>query len=785
MKYIAVTQSFANWLLPKTGLISTIHSALRELSASKKLTVTKESEADFYFQQNAIRISYSPSSGVCAIWHADYLSGTGGEDWGFVKWSGDCSISLMENIAREVLERCLYIINQRLQGLLLDGSTIHRVWDNGSHTVLAGRGSIAHQLSVGYFEKINGDSGFQNRSCVIVGPELAFQRLTEQAYNEGRSLNKLCAAANALVQGRTNGKIQADADAFPTLREAIRRFFVSDDQDSLFNQVQINAESDVKASDHSRYLAYTYDEWIHPSSPLADAKRRILAGQNIDAHPLRILGPGGAGKTLLMLLLAASKVKKAERDKKNIRILYVAHSQAMADKVRERFEITLEHPVPKDGGIPNGLLLVTTFAEYCRNQLGLDLQTVLDTDGDAAKEFQMSCVSEALEELARTTPTHVLSSPLLKAVFSDSSLLRLFSLLVLVEISIAIKGHGLEADKKRYVESEKGLSLLHSKLNTEERSFIFDTFLNYHRVIFEQHNCLDPDDIAISLTGRLRTPIWQLRRRHEGFDYIFVDEAQLFNENERRLFPLLTKSDNPHIPIALALDQAQATYGQASAGLSALGITGIANENLSSVHRSTESIVRLAFFIIQKSTELFGPDFPDFTKAAGLIADGNSPLAVKPAIENEQPESSGFPRFILKRVRELRKANTRQIAVICYADCYYGELETCLSSAELPFQLITERGAKLPPDQPIVSLVKPNLVGGQEFDAVILVGLESGLVPPLIADNLALSHAVEQQAIRDIYLGITRARYRVMIAISKGNLPNKLIQHAKEAGLLD
>lgn len=778
MKYIAITQSLANWLLPKPGLISTLYSALKELAELSPISEIIE------FQQNAIRFSYDGDSKVCAIWHADYLSGTGGEDWGFIKWSGEHSITSLDNIAREVLERCLYVINQRLQGLLLDGSTIHRVWDRGVHTLLAGRGSIAHQLSIGYFEKVNGDSGLQNRACLIVGPEQSFQKLCDQAYIEGKSLNKLCATANTLVQGGVRGKNDVTGEAFSKLKEAIRGFFESLDQESLFNQVQINAQSDVKAREHSRYLAYTYEEWIHPDSPLADAKRRILSGQNIDAHPLRILGPGGAGKTLLMLLLAASKIKRAEGARSDLRILYVAHSQAMADKVRERFEITLGHPIPKDGTIPTGTLLVTTLAEYCRNQLGLDLQTVLDTDGDAAKEFQMSCVLDALQQLLAAAPERVQSSPLLKAVFADTSLLRVFSLLVLVEISIAIKGHGLESDKKRYVESEKGLSLLHSKLDTDERSFIFDAFLYYHHVIFEQHNCLDPDDIAISLTGRLRTPIWQLRRRHDGFDYVFVDEAQLFNENERRLFPLLAKSENPHVPIALALDQAQATYGQASAGLSALGITGIANENLASVHRSTESIVRLAFFIIQKSTELFGPDFPDFTKAADLIVDESSPLAAKPAIEIEHPESRDFPRFILKRVRELRKANTRQIAVICYADVYYSKLEACLSSTDLPFQTITERGAKIPTDQPLVSLVKPGLVGGQEFDAVILVGLESGLIPPLIADNLALSHAVEQQAIRDIYLGITRARYRVMVAISKGNIPTKLVQQAKDVGLI-
>lgn len=778
MKYIAATRSLAEWLLPKVGLISSLYTALTSLGEDGGAL----RNADFL--QNAIRISYDENSGICAMWHSDYISGTGAEDWGFIRWSGEYSLTAADGTAREVLERCLYVINQRLQGLLLDGSVIHRVWDNGTHTLLAGRGSIAHQLSIAYFEGIQGEGSLLNRSCAIVGPEVSFHKLKELALNEGRNLNKLCTVANSLLRARGAEKTIAAADVMPSLRDAIRSFFDFGSQDSLFGQVEIKAESDVQAKEHSRYLAHRYDEWLHPDSPLGDIKRRILSSPNIDSHPLRILGPGGSGKTLLMLLLAISKIKKAQLEGSNIRILYVAHSKAMEHKVNERFEILLGQPLPKSGTIANCTLVVSTLAEYCRNQLGLDVQTILDTDGDAAKEFQLGRVEEALKDTHNSNPEKTSTSPLLKQVFSDERLIKLFSYLVLVEISVAIKGHGLENDKKRYVESEKSLSLLHANLDPQERGFIFDTFLNYHRVVFENYAALDPDDIAISLAGRLRTPVWQLRRRHDGFDYVFVDEAQLFNENERRLFALLTKTEIPHVPIALALDQAQATYGQSSAGLSALGIAGIANESLDSVHRSTESIAKLAFFVIQKSTELFGPDFPDFTKTAELLVPDTHPMAAKPAIEVQNPESQDLSRFVLKRVRELRKANTRQIAVICYSEGYWAPLEKYLSAADLPFQVITERGAKFPTDQPLVSLVKPSLVGGQEFDAAILVGLESGLVPPVITDNLALSNAVEQQAIRDIYLGITRARYRVVIVISKGNMPTKLIQQAKAAGLI-
>lgn len=81
-------------------------------------------------------------------------------------------------------------------------------------------------------------------------------------------------------------------------------------------------------------------------------------------------------------------------------------------------------------------------------------------------------------------------------------------------------------------------------------------------------------------------------------------------------------------------------------------------------------------------------------------------------------------------------------------------------------------------------LTRPVYAGGQEFDAVILVGLEQGVTPPRVVDNDALSSAVEQQSVREMYLAITRARYRVIIVLSAGSSPTSIIHDAERAGLI-
>ena len=776
MKYIAVTQPMAEWLLSKGGVIERLYGALGRLGKDGGSL----REAEFSF--GSVRISYSVASEIAAVWHLDYVSGTGNENWGFFRWQGETSIQEREDVGVEVFERCLYITTQRLQGLLLDGSFIHRVYDNGAHTIISGRGSVAHQLSLGYFEQVVGGSGLESRSLIIVGPDQSFVRLKNEAGKAGRELPGLVAAANALVNPREFTKATAGPEVLPELRDGLAPYFERRSTGQLFDNVELHVDG---SGDHGRYATLTFDEGIQPESPLSDSKRRILANENIDQHPLRILGPAGSGKTLLMQLLAVKKLRgmKEGGGERRGQILYLAHSRAMERKSREKFELLLGDSLGAEGQVGNARLIVTTLADYCVDQLELSVASVLDTDAEGAKQFQLEQVLIALNTVHEGDHGRVAKSPILKQVFGQPKLLRLFATLVLVEISVAIKGHGLESDRRRYIESERSLSLLHANLKPDERAFVFDAFQAYHSVVFNHYQTLDPDDIAISLAARLRTPVWQLRRQTEGFDYVFVDEAQLFNENERRLFALLTRSELPHVPIALALDQSQATYGQSTAGLSTIGITGATSETLNAVHRSTEAIVRLAFFIIQRSTALFGPDFPDFTRTAETMVLDSHPLAARPEIV-WQSGGGSIGDFVAQKVEALRRENVRQIAVICYSETYWSSLKSSLGSRQLPLQIIVERGARVAADKPVVALARPAQIGGQEFDSAILVGLEFGVMPPAKIENPALATAIEQQVIRDMYLGITRARYRVIFPVSKGAAPNRLLEMARDSGLL-
>jgi superfamily I DNA/RNA helicase len=366
----------------------------------------------------------------------------------------------------------------------------------------------------------------------------------------------------------------------------------------------------------------------------------------------------------------------------------------------------------------------------------------------------------------------------------SDDLFAIFSQLVMAEISSAIKGRGLIDDERRYVGAEAPLSRLHRILTTFERKIVYDCFRRYNQVVFDDYELLDSDDVAISLAGRLRTPIWQLKRKGDGFDFVFIDEAQLFNENERRIFPFLSKGNTPHAPIVLALDAAQEPFGFSSAGLAAVGIVDIEDEELPSNHRSTQEIVDLAFYVIQQTTDLFGPDFPDFKRVEVGLSASQKALAAPPVIVECNEEAKSFGRFVVKTVQKLRAKNIRQIAIVCHGETYWEELKAEFTASQLPLHVLAQRGERLAPDQPLVVLSRPNLIGGQEFDAVVLVGLEQGLVPPRITDNPALAAAIEQQVLREMYLSITRARTRLIVTVNQGAMPNSIVEGAKAQSLI-
>lgn len=770
--YLAVTQTTCEWLLARSGILDALHD---EIVSRPLISLGLLAGREIAIE--SVRVAGTTDRAAIAIWNNDYVTGTGDEAWGFVRVAGPMSLEKFPSISREVLERAIYVVNQRLQGLLIDGAYIHRSWPNGAHTCLAGRGSEARQVSIGYFEDRIVAGALLPNAIAIVGPEYNFAQLSDEAFEAGARLKALYAAAGSLVAPGRSANPVVD-DALPGLRQAVEGYSKVK-IDNLYDDVQATPSGERIASKRvSRAIGLTFDEWLAPDSPLSPSQRRVLESDALDRHPIRIIGPAGSGKTVLMQLLALKFLRDKARGGSPARVLYLAHNAPMVKTVEERFDVL----DPSQSIRQLGVLSVQTLSRYAAEHIGLEVKDLIDQEAQEAKAFQLEEVTNSLRDVlqGRKLPD---DSVFRNALESDD-LAVVLARLVASEISIAIKGHGLEGDRRRYVESERKFSRLHGALNLVDREVLFDVFERYRARVFSGYGVLDSDDVALSLLGQLRTPVWELRRKDGGFDYVFVDETQMFNDNERRLFPLLSRGNVSHVPIALALDEAQDPHGMVASGMAALGIKDVANESLGSIHRSTPPIVDLAFFLIQQTTDLFGVDFPDFTKTVTAAHSSDLP-SPKPKIETAGSDRLG--KSVLRRIRELRSKNIWRIAVVCFTDHYFDSVKRELSAEgrDLPRFELLRRGDRLPSDAPMVVLTRPEFVGGQEFDAVIAVGLEQGVMPPRVVGNAVLASAIEQQLLRELYVTVSRARTRVTFVMSKGAMPSPVLAKAVAAGLVE
>jgi hypothetical protein len=208
----------------------------------------------------------------------------------------------------------------------------------------------------------------------------------------------------------------------------------------------------------------------------------------------------------------------------------------------------------------------------------------------------------------------------------------------------------------------------------------------------------------------------------------------------------------------------------------------LSDEALESVHRSTQSILRLAFFVIQRTTDLFGSDFPDFTGTTQPVVPDTHPLAQTPGLVKAGPDGVGAE--CVRQIQSLRRDNIRQIGIVCHAERYWDEINRALSAHRVPFVRLNQRGERLDTRGPLVAVARPETVGGQEFDAILAVGLEQGVVPPRVSSNQALSIALEQQALREMYVSFTRARYRLIIVNSSKSASTAIIAEAAKDGLI-
>lgn len=764
MEYLGVTQRTAQWLLEKPEICAALFQALQDGS--------RDILKAYDFAQGPVRASVDPSGRLVMFWNIDYLTTYGDDDLGFIRLTEPFGIfSCGHSIQKSTREKEVHVVNQRLLNRLFPSSDFYRKLDNGGAKIAAPRADDGTDLNFGFYESPYSLERITIKTILCFGPEHDFDEISSTAVEHRSDLDFLVPEAIALLRSKSR-KPLAGSGAFATLRSAIDPV-AHENLERLLAVTERTARPELSPADVYRSLSWSYDDWVAPQSTLSFDQRELLESDHILHRPVRIVGPAGSGKTLLMQLLVMRRLRDSNS---NTRVLYVTHNEKMAQSVQERFVV-----LGADEYFANARLSVSTLARYANGILKIQVHRLFDADAARAKDEQLHMIRQTITPILAKYQDIISASETLSALTRDEQAFEQFYDLLRADYSVAIKARDLSSNRDGYVTSANPLGPLHALLKPEERALVYDAFQAY-QLSLEVYDILDADDVALTMLGELRTPKWRLDRRKLGFDYVFVDEAQLFNENERRIFALLTKTATPYTPVALALDEAQQMYVQKTTGMALLGIEDVERTRLRIAHRLAPGIARLAFYVISQSVDLFHDDFPDFTK--DLLEEQKAILEV-PTLSCPSEEST-VSALVLSTLKAYRRADLTRILVVCHAEKYWEELARELSRQnETDLLILKERGERAPGAGAITVLSRPEIIGGQEYDAVICVGLEEGVVPPRIAGNQQLEDLFEQNALREIYLAFTRARFRLCVILGRSQRPTAILERAISNGFIE
>lgn len=432
-EYIAITQQTCTWLLAHPAVLSSLYKCMGEGD------INSLSKGEF--SSGPLRLAGTADGKVVAIWNKEYLSGTGHEAWGIARLTGEFGLLSKEPISQQVFEREIYVFNQRLQSLIIDSDFIHRTWPNGSQTCLAGRGSEARQYSVCYFEGGPGFASLNAKAVIAIGPGHDFDDLQQAITREIAQLAPLASAADAIVDTRRRPLIEAPM--FQALRSALQ----PDQQHELqFDKVNLNTHFHPTTSNVATHETshWSYDDWITRGA-LNDAQRRVLESDVLLRHPVRVIGPAGSGKTLLMQLLAVRHLRRAELADERIKVLYIVHNTAMAQTVSDKFRVLGAEDYLTN---PHQSLKITTLSEFGRQASGLTETMVIDKDAHQTKIFQLNQVRQSLKAAISANSEKVSGSPLMSQVASDEDLFNVFRLLSYPRFPMQLRAEGLRIMKR-------------------------------------------------------------------------------------------------------------------------------------------------------------------------------------------------------------------------------------------------------------------------------------------------------------------------------------------------
>ena len=351
------------------------------------------------------------------------------------------------------------------------------------------------------------------------------------------------------------------------------------------------AEVDLKAIGSASVASNrTYEEW---EGHLTQSQKDVLK-HSIDSS-IRIVGPAGSGKTLALCMRAIQIAREPSVSAKGKKILIATHSWAMAERIDGVLNVL------NGGSAVSG---VTTFPllsllELHAGHIGQQRTDVIGDDSSDGRAKSLEIIRHILRSFDRTGPSGVSEwiSDGLQA--TEGSRTRLELIINLYdEISGVLTASGVSPDDpdsiRQYINSERE-DWMPPFSTVIEKGFVISVYREFIQELIDRSS-ITTDQFVLDSIRVLETFTWRMRKETEGYDYIMVDELQLFDPQERSALELLGRSKKG-VPFITAEDPSQGIFAALNArpGMSQNELV-----YLDTVHRFNKEIFDLISYIYQK-----------------------------------------------------------------------------------------------------------------------------------------------------------------------------------------
>lgn len=513
-----------------------------------------------------------------------------------------------------------------------------------------------------------------------------------------------------------------------------------------------------------------YDQWM---KYVTDNQRKFIKSPVTGAE--RLEGAAGTGKTLSMILRCIHILKEKEKEDAEYKLIFFTHSLATKERICNIFRVNwpeFDKHLETGGQQSAVSIQVTTLQEWSSQHLGtssIHENSYIDKDAAYSKGIQLLYIEQAYSQVRSEEEWNgyepILSDKLKR--FLEFTPRENLLEMIQQEVAVTIKGRAKESfERYRNIKRPKyGIPVV----NDADKNFMFQIFSNYQEELIKVGQ-YDSDDIILSAIGQIDTPIWRRLRITEGYDACFIDETHLFNLNELSLFHFVNKpSCSNHIVFGIDRSQAVGEWNIDDDELFEqfeFNKDKNKSEKFSTVFRSSHDITNLAFSILSSGATLFTNFDNPLLYSTSNFTREEEERCEKPLykmVVNEAKmisEAFEWTDTYVKRHR-IPRAN---VLITCTSDILLHNLKKYAKESNRHFELLVSRS-----DSETIRKAKDahkyviggiDYVGGLEFDAVVIVGIDGQRVPPSRESNEAY-HFMRYAWHNRLYVAVTRAKYAI------------------------